>query len=97
MTWQRIFRYVTKNKQQTKKHNLHFIKSKCFCFKRYHKNVKRQPHRKYLQNYNSVGKSQLDAGSSNQVLCDNLEGREMGGRFKREGTYVYLWLIHVDE
>ena len=19
-----------------------------------------------------------------------------GGRFKREGTYVYLWLIHVD-
>ena len=23
-------------------------------------------------------------------------GREMGGRFKREGTYVYLWLIHVE-
>ena len=22
-------------------------------------------------------------------------GREMGGRCKREGTYVYLWLIHV--
>ena len=22
--------------------------------------------------------------------------REMGGRFKREGLYVYLWLIHVD-
>ena len=21
---------------------------------------------------------------------------EMGGRFKREGTYVYLWLIHAD-
>ena len=21
---------------------------------------------------------------------------EMGGKFKREGTYVYLWLIHVD-
>ena len=20
----------------------------------------------------------------------------MGGRFKREGTYVYLWLIHAD-
>ena len=20
----------------------------------------------------------------------------MGGRFKREGTYVYLWLIHTD-
>ena len=23
-------------------------------------------------------------------------GREMGGRFKREGTYVYLWLTHVE-
>ena len=21
---------------------------------------------------------------------------EVGGKFKREGTYVYLWLIHVD-
>ena len=24
------------------------------------------------------------------------EGREMGGMFKREGIYVYLWLIHVE-
>ena len=34
-----------------------------------------------------------------QGLCINLEGwvgRETGVRFKREGTYVYLWLIHVD-
>ena len=23
-------------------------------------------------------------------------GREMGGRFKKEGMYVYLWLIHVE-
>ena len=32
------------------------------------------------------------------VLCDNLEGSdgEANGMFKREGTYVYLWLIHVD-
>ena len=30
-----------------------------------------------------------------QGLCINLEG-EMGGRFKREGIYVYLWLIHVE-
>ena len=33
------------------------------------------------------------------MLCKNLEGWdqvEMGGNFKREGTYVYLWLIHVD-
>ena len=22
--------------------------------------------------------------------------REVGGRFKRDGTDVYLWLIHVD-
>ena len=32
------------------------------------------------------------------MLADNLEGSgwEMEGRLKREGTYVYLWLIHVD-
>jgi len=23
-------------------------------------------------------------------------GREVRGRFKREGTHVYLWLIHAD-
>ena len=23
-------------------------------------------------------------------------GWEVGGKFKREETYVYLWLIHVD-
>ena len=38
-----------------------------------------------------------------QQLCIDLEGweggdgrEEMGGRFKRKGTYVYLWLIHVE-
>ena len=34
-----------------------------------------------------------------QGLCINLEGwmgKEMGGRFKREWVYVYLWLIHVE-
>ena len=34
-----------------------------------------------------------------QGLCINLEGgmgKEMGGRFKREGIYVYLWLIHIE-
>ena len=34
-----------------------------------------------------------------QALCINLEGwkgREMGRRFKREGIYVYQWLIHVE-
>ena len=34
------------------------------------------------------------------MLSDNLErwgGVGVGGKLKREGTYVYLWLIHVDE
>ena len=34
-----------------------------------------------------------------QGLCINLErwnGAEVGGRFKRERIYVYLWLIHVE-
>ena len=34
-----------------------------------------------------------------QGLHINLEGwdgKEMGGRFKREGIYVYLWLINVE-
>ena len=34
-----------------------------------------------------------------QGLCINLEGwewREMGGKFKREGIYVYICLIHVE-
>ena len=35
----------------------------------------------------------------NLVLWDNLEGWDemaVGRSFVREGTYVYLWLIHVD-
>jgi len=34
------------------------------------------------------------------MLCDNLGsggvGGEVAGRFKWEGIYVYLWLIHAD-
>ena len=33
------------------------------------------------------------------VACDNLVGVmgwKVGGRLKREGTYIYIWLIHVD-
>ena len=40
-----------------------------------------------------------DAGNPKSLPCDNLEGgmgREMGAGIKREGTYVCLWLIHVD-
>ena len=39
-----------------------------------------------------------DTEGSNPGLCDNLEGWDGvggGGRLKREGTYVYLWLIHA--
>ena len=31
-----------------------------------------------------------------QGLHINLERWKMGGRFKRERIYVYLWLIHVE-
>ena len=33
-----------------------------------------------------------------QGICINRGGigRELRGRFKREGIYVYLWLIHVE-
>ena len=37
-------------------------------------------------------------GELKQGLCDRLKGRlgkEMGGRSRREGTWVYLWLIFV--
>ena len=40
-----------------------------------------------------------DSENSNWGLYNNLEranGWEEGRRFKRKGTYVYLWLIHVD-
>ena len=28
--------------------------------------------------------------------CDSLEGFEVGGRLKKKGAHVYLWLIHVE-
>ena len=39
------------------------------------------------------------SGNSNRGSVINLEewmGRNLGGRFKREGIYVYLWLIYVE-
>ena len=30
------------------------------------------------------------------IKGNNGMGRKMGGRFKREGIYAYLWLIHVE-
>ena len=41
----------------------------------------------------------LGEASKTSLLCDNLEGWDRaggGGRFKREGTRVYLGPIHVD-
>ena len=38
--------------------------------------------------------------SNNLEGCDGevgVMGREVGGRFKREGTYVYLCVIHVEK
>ena len=40
-----------------------------------------------------------DSGNSNRATVSTWRGgmgREMEGRFKREGIYVYLWLIHVE-
>ena len=48
------------------------------------------------------GSSVYEAGHPKPVLCDNLEGmtscdeEKVGGRFKREGTCVYLMPIHGD-
>ena len=39
------------------------------------------------------------SGNSNRGSVSMWRGgmrREMGGRFKRKWTYVYLWLIHVE-
>ena len=41
----------------------------------------------------------VGSGNSNRGSVSTLRGRmgrEMGRRFKREGIYVYLWLIHVE-
>jgi len=30
------------------------------------------------------------------INLEGWDGREIGGSSKREGIYVYLWLIHVE-
>ena len=40
-----------------------------------------------------------DTGNPNLKCYGNLEGwdgEERGGRLRGKGTYMYLWLIHVD-
>ena len=57
-----------------------------------------------METYNTTGETAngnllYGSGNSNKgSVTTNRSGmgREMGGRCKREGTYVYLWLIHVD-
>ena len=53
------------------------------------------PYVKQLANGNLL----YDSGNSNRGSVSTERGgmvREMGGRFKREGICVYLWLIHVE-
>ena len=53
------------------------------------------PYAKQIANGNFL----YDSGNSNRGSVSSYRGdmwREMEGRFKREGTCVYLWLIHVD-
>ena len=53
------------------------------------------PYVKEIANGNLV----YGSGDSNRGSVSTKRGgmgREMGGRFKREGMYVYLWLIHVE-
>ena len=53
------------------------------------------PYVKQIANRNSLCVS----GYSNRGSVSTWKGRmgrEIGGRFIREGIYVYLWLIHVD-
>ena len=39
----------------------------------------------------------LYASGNSEGLCINLEGWDgEEGRFRMEGTYIYLWLIHVE-
>ena len=53
------------------------------------------PYVKYIANENFL----CGSGNSNRGSVSTSRGRigrEMGGRFKREGIYVHLWLIHVE-
>ena len=57
-----------------------------------------------METYTTISKTAngnllCDSGNSNRSSVTTYGsgmGREMGGRIKREGTYMYLWLIHFD-
>ena len=42
------------------------------------------------------GESSMETNRGSVITQRGGKGWEVGGTFKREGTYVYLWLIHVD-
>ena len=47
----------------------------------------------------ACGNFMYESGNSNQGSVTTQRrgmGQEVGRRFRREGTYVYVWLIHVD-
>ena len=52
----------------------------------------------YVKYSIASGNLLYDSRSSNRDSVINLEGmgREMGRKFRREGTWVYLWLILTD-
>jgi len=55
----------------------------------------RLPYVKYISNGNLL----CDSANSNRGSASTYRGgmgREMEGRFKREGIYVYLWLTHLE-
>ena len=76
-----------------------FLKSKILSSKFFYKNWESSTEIYTLPYVKQRARENLlyDAGSSNQVtaLWGGVEW-EVGRRFKREGTYVYLRLIHVD-
>ena len=51
-----------------------------------------------VKNFSIVNKAEVDVFLELSCFFDDPAdvGNLMGGRFKREETYVYLWLIHVD-
>ena len=59
------------------------------------------PHETYITICKMIEKGNLlyVSGNSNRGSVSTWRGgmgREMKGRFKMEGTYVYLWLIHAE-
>ena len=53
------------------------------------------PYVKYIANWNFL----YESANSNRRSVSTKRygvGREMGESIHREGTYVYLWLIHVE-